>query len=989
MAFLLRFEAYDQAATTYTVYDSDNPPALTSTTLLSGLDWGNAVWDQQQSGVRGTLGQVTATQQVANRTVTIPLRVYGTSKDVMLQNIRSLELIVDLMRRFGGRIAYKSQAQTYTQYAEVLGTQGFQVTSWGKRAENRYAADTVAVFTCAPYVSGDPMDIYDTFTTNLASYGADAGALGNVAVSANGLTAVANLTTENRLIHTALGYTYYDVAASVSGTVGSTITSYRLGCVTERASATQCLIGYVDDNGTNSRLRIDKVVAGVTTNLGTANLAARLTAGQSVTVRVRVERNRVAVDYYAAPDVTATATQTVTVTLSTSDAALFGVNAAGTCGVSWTPQHASATITQFAVEPFTYVGRVLPDVFRLQGIPGDKVATATADVSIGNISPSGTAIDFALVGWSQSPAPFNMLEMGTVFDADPTGNWVTTAASSVTNACTSITRVTTTSKYGQYSIEATATSGNANSGPSIRIYGKFVAGVTYTASVWVQAPSSVANVTVKLGNNVGDMATSATTALSTSWQQVSVTWTPTTDYAEAYLGVVRVTSGAADVFRIDGETVYQGTTAPSLPSQTAGRGGPPPFGVLEAENSANQTANADATATSGATATTSAFLTVDPNLLVPAGRPFQSVPVEVWGRVYPGANNASATLTCGWYPLETPQPAAVYSVDFGPDGQTISTPSQSWQLQRFGVIDLPVTGGRSRAVVFAKASGNTDGSTTSTGAKTPTANQSMPGYASWTTPGNAAALDGSTTSPSTSPNAGGWYWKTFGFGIPAGSQISRITATLTFVGSTGMQFWVSLPSLGVASGALTIPTSNTVTLSGSRGWWQATEANWTDTALSDANFLFGIIASRIYAGIALDRLQVTVEYLPPPDTLKIDHVILVPSRQRVSTATGLTSFPTDAWLPAPTGGGLVKRIRSDGSALIGNNVMSQDTGGMFPSPGVGGSTIEFPSGSTDVVVKLSDMIPGTVPIPFQADTTAITADVKFHVTPRWAFMRDQ
>ena len=143
------------------------------------------------------------------------------------------------------------------------------------------------------------MDVIDSFDSDSeADYTFDAGSSSDVVVTGGQLTVTANPTVEKRMIHTGVGYQYSDVQATIKATPGSTISSFLAGVVLNRIDASNYIRVYVDDNGTNSRLRIDKVVAGVTTNLATTNLAARVANGTPFWVRGRMEGINVFAEHF-------------------------------------------------------------------------------------------------------------------------------------------------------------------------------------------------------------------------------------------------------------------------------------------------------------------------------------------------------------------------------------------------------------------------------------------------------------------------------------------------------------------------------------------------------------------------------------------------------------------------------------------------------------------------------------------------------------------
>jgi hypothetical protein len=233
------------------------------------------------------------------------------------------------------------------------------------------------------------------------------------------MTFTGNLTVEKRAAHTSRGYTtIIDAQTTVKFTPGSTISGFKAEATVSRVDASNYVDVYVDDNGTNSRLRIDTVVGGVRTNQQSTNLAARVSNGTAGWVRGRREGNVINAEYFtSAPSPMATPTLTST-TYTLSGAALTAIPSGGG-GWGCIPQHASATIDDFEWLPFTRRNLTLPTSFQLNGvIPG--TASALADFVI---TPSGGAAApaWALLSWLKRPgtplagsvAPFGTIEAET------------------------------------------------------------------------------------------------------------------------------------------------------------------------------------------------------------------------------------------------------------------------------------------------------------------------------------------------------------------------------------------------------------------------------------------------------------------------------------------------------------------------------------------------------------------------------------------------
>lgn len=331
---------------------------------LIAQDWGNAVWETSWSGPRGTQGARAAGGTPLNRPVVMGLRVNAATQDALQAALSVLyETFNEDMRRYGGTLTWRAQGQTYRQHFDVLSGSA-QIREYGRAFSFGYWVDVLVELVCAPYLLGDPMDVDDDFSEDrLSEYTFDAGAVGNVAVASGQLDAVANLTSENRLVHSEYGYTYGDHQATVKFTPGATITSFKAGVPLKRVDALDYIEVYVDDNGTNSRLRIDVVTAGSRVNRASTNLAARVSNGTAGWVRGRVEGNVLIAEYFtSAPTPMGTPTLTNTYTLAGAEITAFGLAVEGRAGISWTPQHTDAKLDDFQLWAFVYYSKTLPAV---------------------------------------------------------------------------------------------------------------------------------------------------------------------------------------------------------------------------------------------------------------------------------------------------------------------------------------------------------------------------------------------------------------------------------------------------------------------------------------------------------------------------------------------------------------------------------------------------------------------------------------------------
>lgn len=698
----------------------DGPPW--SLWILVGKDLGSPSWTHQFAAARGTQGRRAVGGVPDDRQATFTLLADDyADKDDLAADLATLARVLDEVRRYGGYVTFREHNQTRRQTLDVL-VGGATIGSWDSHEfDSRNTVRPALSFTCAPYLLGEPMDFLDEFTTDNVNggdvdYTADAGALTNLAVTGGVLDAAANLTTENRLIHTGSGYTLGDHEVTVRFAPGATISSFKAGGVLKRVDASNYLEVYVDDNGANSRLRVDKVVAAARTNLASTNLGARVAAGRGVWVRGRIEGNVVYAEHFLDtnhPTPAVTPTTSTSVALTTAEAAVFGMGVEGRAGVVFLPQHTDAYIDSLEVLPFTYRDPGVAVVDCAGVIPGD--APAVADVRVGGIAALGTN-PWSMFAWASRPNIDNLILNGGFETGVSASPWRVTAVAGVTGAASSINRVDdgtlgAAAKYGEY-VGQVVTPATANTGAHHPMWRRFRRGVTYTAVVWVRASAGTTNVRIRLGVS-GDITSSTAVALSTTWTQHTVAWTPTATVDVAYLAV-EVTAATATTFQIDGAAVYRGTTPPAAVYQQ-GMGAVPPLAVFPAEGavtaSSNLVVTADATANGGSClADTSVagggeqyYVQFPLGVDLLAGDDYTdgAVTVEVFARVM-----LSAAFTGGVTVNLTASNEADTTVQAAEYGRPVAAVSgnDKWRMVRCGTLNLPPTRWRLQ-VMFAVAAG--------------------------------------------------------------------------------------------------------------------------------------------------------------------------------------------------------------------------------------------------------------------------------------------
>jgi hypothetical protein len=581
----LTLTANDPQATSYTVLAGSGADVWT----LTAANWGNPTWDTQYTAPRGTLGARPTSASIQNRAVSLNLRLLRHADvNAASGHLRDLQLTVDRMRKYGGRVTYQPAGRTYRQHLEVYAGSG-GMADWTNQVEHRARYEVTLAFACSPYVLGDSMHLVDDFTVNTeAEYVFDRGSGANVAVS-GGQLELTGTNVNVAMVRTSGAYALGDqqvMARVVPSTAG--VGGHFCGVIAKRVAANQFLFCEVS-NGTFELAKWD----GGKTALASTPPGTNPATGRPYTVLIRVEGNVVYAEYWATTTeyrLGGTATASITHTLDATNRALFGEGTTGYGGLALYDTDAGVRVDSLEVRPYVYrganfTGWSAPDEFRLDGdIPGDAPALTTIEVAGEGVSGDHTR--FGMVAWSRRPATHNLIADGGDFEmgvpgapATVPGTWWTIAGvTGVTGAATSQTR-TAGGRYGGWCNQVVAPA-TANTGVACAMYRRFRAGVTYTAEAWVRAASGSTNARIRLGVS-GDIASETAAALSASWVRRTVTWTPTATTNVAYFAA-EITAATSTTFQLDGVRVYEGTTAPTLQSQAEGYGGRPPYGIVDA-----------------------------------------------------------------------------------------------------------------------------------------------------------------------------------------------------------------------------------------------------------------------------------------------------------------------------------------------------------------------------------------------------------------------
>lgn len=263
---------------------------------------------------------------------------------------------------------------------------------------------------------------------------ADQGAVADFAQAAGVLTSAANHGTKRRLrwldangssgaltqSNDQIGR-QQDGTMLVVGTSPSALAGWELGAYLKGSDdGTTYLEGVVTDDGSASTLVIRKVLAGVTTVLGSKAIA-RLAASTGYGVRLKAQGNVVTLDLFSGLTSqllsTAGTLDSTSITLAGADSSNFGADSPmGWIGVSWTPVDATATIDSVRNDRMAVFGGVLsrfiPAAIR-QGMTswtGIRLLASTLDNRIMGVLRIRDS-DFS-----------NRRGHGTVLDAELNGN---------------------------------------------------------------------------------------------------------------------------------------------------------------------------------------------------------------------------------------------------------------------------------------------------------------------------------------------------------------------------------------------------------------------------------------------------------------------------------------------------------------------------------------------------------------------------------------
>ena len=522
----------------------------TSTTVYSPLeiDWGNYSPDPNVI-VRGDGSLRAAPPSWEPRRISIGLRAApGSTRDALTAAKTLVTAEAIACARSGGMLRWQANGASYPISFRVVGCRCL----WGEGAqqtETQYRTDGMLELDIDPAALGDPMGFVDTFDADsIADYTFDAGA---ATLSVGGGVLVASSTAAKRLRHTARGYAYTDVEATLRITTGSTVAAgdWAVGIRASTAGADTMLMARLSTSA--AQLQAAKAVSSAVGALATA--AFTPVASTTYWLRARVEASLLVAELFTSePSPTATPAATATYVLTAGEADQFR---SGHVVLRITPASTGETYDDLAVRPFTYRSSITtPDVLRLTGIPGDL--PALCDVDITQPAAVNSAAAWGMVAWGARPFPVDLVANGN-FETDVQG-WSVAAVTGVTGAATSIATDNTTKKYGSQSGKVTCPA-TANTGATYAMRRRFHRGRTYVGCCWRFAATGTTAARIRLGVN-GDVVSGSATALGPAPAFEAIAWRPAATVDTAYF-CGEITAAAAQVWNLDGVDVFEAIPA--------------------------------------------------------------------------------------------------------------------------------------------------------------------------------------------------------------------------------------------------------------------------------------------------------------------------------------------------------------------------------------------------------------------------------------------
>lgn len=325
-----------------------------------------------------------------NGAIAKTLRVKGATPQACLDALEAIHEESESFYSPQKYVEWRPDGAPRSVYYELRGTA--TITSryaWAQFAQG-YSLEAEVSFPVAPLARWDEMDVDISNWVAVTDWTFLSGASASVSFAEADLVFASGANVA--LVHTARGYQYEDVQAALTFVVPSS-SRPKVGVILRYNTDSSHIEVYVDDTGTNSRLRIDEVSADRTTrtNLASTNLPSRLTLDAQYTIQGRTEGFTTYAEIFTAGIPTPMESA-----LASTSAALVGV-LEGTAGMVVSTPTQALYASRWKVDPYTYKNRTLPEALTLEGaIPGSAPAEGSMVITH---SGGAAAPAFALIGW--------------------------------------------------------------------------------------------------------------------------------------------------------------------------------------------------------------------------------------------------------------------------------------------------------------------------------------------------------------------------------------------------------------------------------------------------------------------------------------------------------------------------------------------------------------------------------------------------------------
>lgn len=678
--------------------------------------WGSPTRLPQYASSMDTEGPHLTGVALGPRQKDFVIMAQGATKTIRLGRFQDLERVVEaIVHHRGGWLTVRRKDLARTTRFRIVFADCTDI--WGKKAARSTQHPAHLVLVCKPYGYLPDMHVEERWETDTIAAGdwTSVGASSGVAVTGGALVASGGTYgAERAFLRAAEGYTYEDLQPEIDFSPGATLANFKAQVYVKYIDANNYLVAYVDDTGAQSRLRLDKVVAGVPTNLVNEALANRVAAANRHVLRARVVRNAVYVEYFRrtigtikpkVPGQLETPTADLTpYVLTAAEAALFGAEVAGEWGFGFTPIDATAKVHRVIMNPSQLggptVGVVSSPALLSVGptIPGDAPAEVGAEFT--NFDAAAVSSSWILAAAWEKPLPRNLVPNGSFavsLGAVGTNGWRVAAVAGIIGAGTSVTRITTDAYSGDACAEV-VTTGTAGSGVAAVINEAVRAGDEVNAKVRLWAPASTTQMVVGVGVS-GDITWSAPVALQADRMaaaaEFTVTWRPMADRERPFFAV-KTNAGTVTTFRMDAVKVWIGSEEPENEN-----GGNAIFGIANATSSIGGLGGAEATNANAWLGNQWQVTNSEINiavpydvLCIPSAIQDGQIAVEVWARVY---RSATGTLQLDANFSDEAGDSdtgahAVWAMEFAPDVlRTTGTLYAGLNTVKLGTFAIPVS----------------------------------------------------------------------------------------------------------------------------------------------------------------------------------------------------------------------------------------------------------------------------------------------------------